>query len=106
MPHDFFNNATATVTRSQGERTARGFEETGTTTILESRGDLQESGRTLERKQDIHEVGDALFYADNGVSSVEPGDDIEIDHDDDRTMTGSVEEVIKLDSALLIGLDS
>lgn len=104
MPFDFFNNAKATVTRPKGERTAAGFERSGTQTVLETRGDFQESGRSLERAQQVYETGDGLFLADCGVSDVEPGDEVTINHDDGRTLEGSVEDVIAIDNSLLISL--
>jgi len=100
----YFSNATITVTRPQGERTAAGFEQTGTETILQSRGDAQESGRSLQRAHQLYETGDLLFFATNGVGKVETGDEAEIQHDDGRTLTGSVDEVERLDNKLLISL--
>jgi len=99
----YFSNATITITRSQGNRTAAGFEQTGTKEILQSRGDAQESGRSLARAQQLFETGDVLFFAEKSVADVDPGDSVEIQHDD-RTLTGSVDEVIPLDNKLLISL--
>lgn len=100
----YFSNATITVERSEGERTAAGYEETGTKTVLESRGDAQESGRSLERLQQLHDAGDVLFFCENSVTDVEPGDSVTIDHDDGRTLEGSIEEIRNIDGSLLIAL--
>jgi len=100
----YFSNATITVTRPQGNRTAAGFEQTGTKEILQCRGDFQQSGRSLARAQQLFESGDGLFFATKGIGKVEPGDEVEIQHDDGRTMEGSVEEVVRLDNKLLVSL--
>jgi len=100
----YFSNATITVSRPEGNRTSAGFERTGTKEILETRGDFQESGRSLERAQQLFETGDGLFFATKGIGAVEPGDEVTLDMDDGRTMEGSVEEVIPLDNKLLISL--
>jgi len=100
----YFSNATAKVQRPQGNRTAAGFERTGTKEILETRGDFQESGRSLERAQQLFESGDGLFFATKGIGKVEPGDEVTLDMDDGQTLTGSVEEVIPLDNKLLVSL--
>jgi hypothetical protein len=100
----YFANCTATVTRSQGNRTPAGYEETGTTTVLSCRADYQASGRRLERLQQVHETGDAVLFLEKDSANAEPGDSITVDHDDGRQLEGSVEEVISIDDSLLIGL--
>jgi hypothetical protein len=100
----YFANATATVTRSEGERTAAGYEETGTTTILEASGGAQLSGRSLERLQQIHEVGDLIFFAETDVRDVEPGDSITVERYDNQTYEGSVAKVRDIDDSLLVSL--
>ncbi len=100
---DAFNNCTLTVTRPEGKRTAKGFEQTSTETVLEQRADAQESGRALQRAQQLYETGDALVFA-NEVSDVRPGDQVTLDMDDGRTLSGSVEEVIGIDDSILVSL--
>ena len=105
MPHSaFFANADATISRPEGTRSAKGYEKTGSKEILSCRGDAQEGGRSLERLQQLHEMGDLVFFAEEPVVDVEAGDNISLDHDDGRTIEGSVEEVIPLDNSLLVGL--
>lgn len=104
MPLDFFSNASATIERPTGNRTAKGFEETGTEEVLSCRGDYQGSGRSLERAQQVYETGDGLFFANLDVAEVEPGDEITIRHDDGRVLDGSVDEVIGLDNKILLSL--
>ncbi|MCS3827439.1 hypothetical protein GGP85_002909 [Salinibacter ruber] len=99
-----FNNCALTVTRAEGERTAAGFEQTSTQAILQQGADAQESGRALERAQQLYETGDVLVFAGEGVEDVRPGDSAELDMDDGRTLNGSVEEVISLDNSLLLTL--
>jgi len=105
MAYDTFQNASITVTRTQGTRGPSGFEQTGTTTVLSGRGDLQESGKTLRRKQQAYESASAVFYADSGVTGVETGDDVMLDHDDGRTLTGSVAATEPLHDALILDLE-
>jgi hypothetical protein len=101
----YFANCTATVTRSQGNRTPAGYEQTGSKEILSCRGDAQEGGRSLERLQQLHDVGDVVFFAEQSVTDVEAGDNVILEMDDGRTIGGSVEEVVPLDDSLLVGLD-
>lgn len=101
---DAFHNATITVERSEGERTAKGYEETGTKTVLQCRGDYQDGGKSLERLQQLVEEADGLFFAENSVTDVEPGDSVTIDLDDDRTLTGTVEQARSFDDSLVISL--
>jgi hypothetical protein len=100
----YFANAECTVTRSEGKRTAAGYEETGTTTILETSGGAQLSGRALERMQQIHEVGDLIFFAETDVRDVEPGDAITVERYDNQTYEGSVAKVRDIDDSLLVSL--
>jgi hypothetical protein len=104
-PFQGFYNASVTVTRTQGTRGPSGFTKTGTTTVLSGRGDLQESGKTLRRKQEAYESASAVFYADSGVTSVKAGDDVTLDHDDGRTLTGSVAATELLHDALILDLE-
>jgi len=101
----YFANCTATVTRSQGNRTPAGYEKTGSKEILSCRGDAQESGRSLERLQQLHDSGDVLFFSEKSLTDVEAGDNVILEMDDGRTIGGSVEEVVPLDDSLLVGLD-
>ena len=100
----FFSNSTATVERPEGTRSAAGYEQTGSKEILSCRGDAQESGRSLERLQQLHETGDLVFFAEQSVTDVEAGDNVILEMDDGRTLEGSVEEVNPLDDSLLVGL--
>jgi hypothetical protein len=100
-----FENAKATVTRAEGSRGADGFSEGSTTTVLECRGDLQQSGRALEQRAAYYEAGDALFFARKSVIGAEPGDAVTIEHDDGRTLEMAVEEVMYDDDALLLSFD-
>jgi hypothetical protein len=104
-PFQGFYNASVTVTRAQVTRRPKGYQKTGTTTVLSGRGDLQESGRTLRRKQEAYESASAVFYADSGVTGVETGDDVAISHDDGRTLTGSVAATEPLHDALILDLE-
>jgi hypothetical protein len=100
----YFANATATVSRSEGKRTAKGYEETGSTQVLGTRGGAQLSGRALERLQQIHEVGDLIFFAEEDVRDVEPGDVITVDRYDGAKYEGSVAKVRDIDDSLLVSL--
>ncbi len=100
---DAFDNCTLTVIRPEGKRTAKGFEQTSTKTIVQQGADAQESGRALQRAQQLYETGDVLVFT-NEVEEVRPGDSIELDMDDGRTLQGAVAEVIALDDSLLITL--
>jgi hypothetical protein len=106
----YFANAKATVTRPEGTRGPSGFEQTGSTTILEARGGAQLSGRSLERLQQLHEVGDLIFFAEEdvrdveGVGDVQPGDAITVDRHDGAQYEGSVAKVRDIDDSLLISL--
>lgn len=104
-PFQGFYNADITVTRSQVTRRPSGYNQTGTTTVLSGRGDLQESGKTLRRKQEAYESASGVFYADSGVTGVETGDDVTLDHDDGRTLTGSVAATEPLHDALILDLE-
>ena len=105
MPHSaFFSNSTASVERPKGTRSAKGYEQTGSKEILSCRGDAQEGGRSLERLQQLHDVGDVVFFAEQSVANVEAGDNITLEMDDGRTIEGSVEKVSGLDNSLLISL--
>lgn len=101
---DAFHNCSMTVSRAEGERTAVGFEESGTTTVLKCRADAQESGRDLERLQQLHETGDALVFASQAISGIEPGDQVTLNMDDGRTLEGSVEDASPVDDSILVGL--
>jgi len=100
-----FENAKATVTRAEGTRGADGFSEGSRATVLECRGDLQQSGRALEQRAAYYEAGDALFFARESVIGAEPGDAVTIDHDDGRTLAMTVEEVMHEDDTLLLSFD-
>jgi len=100
----YFSNCEITATREEGNRTAAGFETTSTEEILTCRGDAQESGRSLERAQQVYETGDVLLFAEASVTDVKPGDSVELDMDDGRTLNGSVEEILNIDDSLLISL--
>lgn len=100
-----FLNASATVTQSEGDRTADGFVETGTTTVLDSRGDFQQGGRAFEERAAFYETGDAIFFADASVVGVEVGDAVVVEHDDGRTLEMTVAEVIYDDDSLLLSFD-
>lgn len=105
MPHfKYFANASLSVSRPAGERTPRGYERTGADTILQCRADAQESGRSLERAQQLYETGDVLVFCQKDVVRVEPGDRATLDMDDGRQLDGSVEEVMPIDRSLLISL--
>lgn len=123
----YFDNCSLTVIRSKGKRTAAGFEQTSTSEVLTVRGDAQESGHSLTRLQQLHESGDILFFADASITEVEsndafalspsgpalrfgssesdkirPGDSVELEMDDGRTLEGTIEEVMGLDNSILI----
>jgi len=98
-----FSNAKLLVKRAVGNRTAAGFEEVGMTTVLDCRADVQESGRALQRAQQLYETGDAVVFTEN-VEEVCPGDQVTLEMDDGRTLEGSVEETRNLDRSLLIAL--
>lgn len=105
MPHfNYFANASLSVSRPAGERTPRGYEQTGADQVLQCRADAQESGRSLERAQQLYETGDVLVFCQKDVVRVDPGDIAQIDMDDGRQLDGSVEEVMPLDRSLLISL--
>lgn len=105
MPdYGYFHNASLLVERPQGDRTAAGYEQTGTETLLQCRCDAQESGRSLERAQQLHETGDVPAFAEESVTDVEPGDEGTIDLDEGRTLSGSAEEIVEADDSLLITL--
>lgn len=70
---DAFHNASITVTRTEGKHTAQGFEESGTTTVLDCRCGARESGRAFQRAQQLYETGDVLVFA-NQVEDIRPGD--------------------------------
>ena len=98
-------NADITVTRSEGSRGADGWTESSTSTELECRGDWQQSGHRLEQMRAHYETGDGLFFAEDSVVGVEAGDSVTIDHDDGRTIEGTVAQVVHDDDSLLISLD-
>jgi len=100
----YFTAATATVTRSEGERTAAGYEEASTTDVLEARGGAQLAGRTLERLQQVHQVGDLIFFSEEDVEDVKAGDAITVDQDSGMTLQGTVETVRPIDDSLLVSL--
>lgn len=105
MPHfNYFANASLLVSRPAGERTARGYEQTGADQVLQCRCDAQESGRSLERAQQLYETGDVLVFCQKDVIHAQPGDIAQIDMDDGRQLDGSVEEVMPLDRSILISL--
>lgn len=100
------SNADVTATRSQGERTAAGYEENSVTDVLQARADVQLSGRELERKQkQLHVEADALLFVEKDVSDLQPGDDLTIGRDGGQTLGGTVREVSPLDDAVLVGLE-
>lgn len=101
---DYFRNCGIVVERHEGNRTPAGYEETGTKTVLECRADFQESGRSLERLQQLHETGDGLLFPEEDCTDVQPGDSVELDMDDGRRLEGSVEKARSLDRSLLVVL--
>lgn len=101
---DALHNCSVTVQRTEGTRTAAGFQPVGTKMILDCRADAQESGKSLTRAQQLHEEADVVVYCSTAVTDVKPGDDATIDHDDGRTLTGTVLEAMPTDQSLLIAL--
>jgi hypothetical protein len=101
---DSFTNARLTVARSAGARDASGYAESSTETVLAARGDAQEGGRTLQRRQEIHDGGDVLFFTDADVTKAQAGDDASLDFDDGRRLSGSVRAVQPMDPSVLIAL--
>ena len=99
------SNADLTVTRTSVTRDADGATEGDTTTVLQTRGDLQTDGETLQQQQAFFEAGDALFFPETGVGAIQPGDAFTVETDGGRTYTGSVEEVAPLSQMLLLSLD-
>jgi hypothetical protein len=104
-----FNNADLTVTRTKGARTAKGYEESGTTTVLECRCDYQgqgegyqAQGEKLRSLQQLHQINGAKIFAEKDVGPVQPGDDVTVTHDDGGTTSGAVESVMAIDDSLLI----
>jgi hypothetical protein len=102
---DPFTDDTITVTRQEGERTASGFEETGTKTVLDVEGDAQQGTRAYEQRAAFYETGDLLFFAEQAVTDVQPGDSVTVETEDNRSVDGTVAEVIHDDDSLLITLD-
>ena len=103
MSHfDYFNNATITLTRTSGSRGASGYVAASNQRVFSRRGDLQESGRTLQQLQAAYDEGDVVVYTD--TTGAQPGDAATIETDDDRTLEGSVVDVIGIDSSLVIAL--
>lgn len=100
-----FLNASITVTRPEGSRGAGGFEQSGTKTVLECRGDVQQGGREFRELRSHYETGDVLVYAEKGVAGVEVGDDVAIEHDSGRTVQASVEATMLDSDALLLSYD-
>lgn len=102
---DAMENASITVTRSEGSRGADGWAESGTKTVLDCRGDAQQGGRRFEQMRAHHEAGDVLFFARETVSGVEVGDGATIEYDDGRTVTATVEATTLDDDSLLLSYD-
>lgn len=103
-PASMFYNATATITRPEGTRTAAGFTEGEPEPVLSGKADFQSSGRALQRLQAVHERGDALLFLD-GAEEARPADEVTVSLEDGRTLRGQVEAALELDGALLIVLD-
>jgi hypothetical protein len=103
-PFSTFNNASLTVERTETEDTFRGREETGSSTIMSSRCDAQESGKAVARARDLYDAGDVVVFPGDKVTPVEPGDRATIDTDDGRTIEGKVEEVSLMSNSLVVSL--
>jgi len=95
-----FTDDHITVTRSEGTRGPDGWAESSTTTVLDCDGDLQESGRAFEERSAYYETGDALFFAEGNVSSVEVGDGATV-----NGRPASVAEVMEIDDSLMLTFD-
>jgi len=78
-------------------------------TLILSRADVQEQGRSLRRLRQEHEAGDALLFLPDGeIEGAEPQpgehDRVEIDYDNGRTAEGTLQATYYLDDKLLVTL--
>jgi hypothetical protein len=103
MVFQYFQNATMTVTRSQGTRGPQGYTEDSSNQIFSGRCDAQLSGKSLERKRDLHEETDAVVFIGE-TSDIQPGDSADIAIDDGPTRSGTVVSVSRIDHSVLVSL--
>jgi hypothetical protein len=92
------------VTRSAGTRGPDGFTETGESVVLESNGNLQESGYALDQMAASYDKGAALFFAADSIAGVQPSDTTEVTTEDGRVIEATVEEIRPDDNSLLLSL--
>jgi hypothetical protein len=92
------------VTRSEGTRGPDGFTETSTSVVLDSAGNLQESGYALDQMAASFDKGAALFFCADSISGVQPSDTARITTADGRVIEATVEEIRPDDNSLLLSL--
>lgn len=92
------------VVETTGNRTADGFKQIGTNTVLSCNGSLEDSGRGVEAQVAFYENGDVLFYTEESVAPVSTGTEATITTESGRTLEGVVEEVNIMSNSLLITL--
>jgi len=100
-PFSEFYNADVTARRS-AETSFDGAEEQAEKTVLTGRADVQHQGRTLRRVRQEVEQADAVAFYEDSVTPVEPQDLLDIEYDDGRSATATIEEVRHIDDSLVL----
>lgn len=93
------------VEQSGGTRTADGFSESSTSTILEADGDAQKLSRMKGDAPAGLESGGLVFYAAKSVSDCRAGMDATVTLEDDTVLDCTVESVLYEDSSLELSLN-
>ena len=91
------------VTRPGGDHGPNGYESGPSTEILDTRGDLQQSGKALEQYAAGYENATAVLYCEDDIVDVEPGDQVGIVADT-RNVSAVVEAIMYDNNALLLDL--
>lgn len=93
------------VEEKTGTRTGDGFEQTGTSTVLDCTGDAQQLEAQARELEGLLDEGAVQFFATEDVLDVEPGMSATITLEDGRTLEATVERTAFDDRSLVLSLD-
>jgi hypothetical protein len=93
------------VEEQAGTRSADGFSEGSSSTVLDADGDAQKLSRVKGEQPASLEAGGLVFYAAKDVSACRAGMDATITLEDGTVLGCTVERVLYEDSSLELSLD-
>lgn len=98
--HTYFKRwATSTITVTRPSETdAFGNQTAPSQELIDAPCDLQRTGNTLRRVQQVHEEAEAIAFVQTDVNTIRPGDSAAIDAD-----TYTVLDVRRIDNSLILG---